>query len=105
MSKPAAIFRLHARGAVLGVASAAGEATVTADLRRAGLADLLTFVATGVTDNAAFLHAHRGDRDRAVYVGDTADDINSARSAGYRAVAITGGYQSASALPPPPRTR
>jgi len=93
-----ALSELYARGAVLGVASAAAAGTVRSDVERAGLTDLLTFVAAGVADKSTFLRAQRHRRARAVYVGDTAYDMRSARAAGYVAVAITGGYQSEIAL-------
>lgn len=99
--RPAArsvLVELRGRGARLGVASAAGAAAVQSDVRRAGLGDVLDFVATGVADKAAFLRSRREERARALYVGDTAYDMHSARTAGYRAVAITGGYQSAALL-------
>lgn len=93
-----ALTVLHDRGAVLGVASAAAAGTVAGDIERAGLTELLDFVATGVTDKSTFLRGQRDRRTRAMYVGDTAYDMRSARAAGYRAVAITGGYQSEQSL-------
>jgi phosphoglycolate phosphatase len=85
-------------GALLGVVSAAGAATVTADLERGGLVGYFSTTATAVADKASYLRGLRHLRPRAVYVGDTEYDLFSATAADYTGVAITGGYRSADAL-------
>jgi phosphoglycolate phosphatase len=93
-----ALAELTARGAYVAVVSAAGAEAVGSDVDAAGLGPHLHAVDAGVRDKAAHLAAHRDLRERAVYVGDTEYDVDSARRAGYLAVAITGGYRPRAAL-------
>jgi phosphoglycolate phosphatase len=85
---------LKASGVLIGVASAATRDAVDADVDRAGLGDRIDFVAAGITDKAEYLRSVRHLRPRALYVGDCEYDIDCARSTGYEAVAIVGGYRS-----------
>lgn len=85
------LTRLATHGATLGVVSAAGTATVHADARAASLDHLLHFIDGGITDKTRQLRARRNGA-LAIYVGDTAHDIQCGRTAGYRTVAITAGY-------------
>lgn len=89
---------LAGRGAHVGIVSAAGTDAVHADLRTSGLEPYVHSVATGIVDKAAHLREHRSLRRRAIYVGDTEYDMESAHRAGYDAVAVTGGYRPAAAL-------
>jgi phosphoglycolate phosphatase len=89
---------LRARGARLGVISAAGHDAVSADLQRTGLAGLFDVVTTGCAAKTAALKRERPTRSAAFYVGDTEYDIFCARAAGYRAIGLTGGYRPAEAL-------
>ena len=83
---------LRASGARIGILSAAGDATVRADMRQldveAGWQDLIT----DCHNKAAALGALRSRSPDAVFVGDTAYDIRSARAAGFQAIGIAGGY-------------
>ncbi|MCF2532856.1 HAD family hydrolase [Yinghuangia soli] len=89
---------LRARGARLGVVSAAGAQAVADDIRDTGLEDRFDVVLAGVAAKTSALLSQRPTRPRACYVGDTEYDIHCARAAGYLAVAITGGYRPADAL-------
>ena len=95
---PRVLADLAARGALLGVVSAAGAAAVSTDLERSSLTDSFDLTATAVADKAAHLRTLRHLRETAVYVGDTEYDVHCARQAGYVGVGITGGYRSAAAL-------
>jgi phosphoglycolate phosphatase len=94
----AALAGLVERGAYVAVVSAAGAEAVGTDVAAAGLGAHLHAVDSGVRDKAAHLAACRDLRERAVYVGDTEYDVDSARRAGYLAVAIAGGYRPRAAL-------
>lgn len=89
---------LRARGARLGVISAAGVQAVDGDLRNTGLYDRFDVVIAGCAAKTEALLDQRPTRPRAFYIGDTEYDIRSAHAAGYLAVAITGGYRPADAL-------
>ncbi|GAA4956943.1 HAD-IA family hydrolase [Yinghuangia aomiensis] len=89
---------LRAHGARLGVISAAGAQAVEADLHTTGLHDRFDVVIAGCRDKTTALREQRSTRSRACYIGDTEYDIRSAHTAGYLAVAITGGYRPADAL-------
>ncbi|MDI2130118.1 HAD family hydrolase [Yinghuangia seranimata] len=89
---------LRARGARVGVVSAAGAQAVTDDIRHTGLDGRFDVVLAGVPAKTSALLSQRPTRARAYYVGDTEYDIHCARAAGYLAVAITGGYRPADAL-------
>lgn len=89
---------LRARGAITGVVTAAAPGSVMADLRANGLDGLFDLIHTDVEDKVECLRSLRHLGGAAVYVGDTAYDITSARAAGYTAVSIGGGYQHATVL-------
>ena len=89
---------LRERGAVTGVVTAAAPGSVLADLRANGLDGQFDLVHTDVENKVACLRSLRHLGGAAVYVGDTAYDITSARAAGYTAVSIGGGYQHATVL-------
>ncbi|MEU8271046.1 HAD hydrolase-like protein [Sphaerisporangium sp. NPDC049002] len=89
---------LRAAGARVGVVSAAAASAVHGDLDRTGLAPYLDVIVTDADDKIAHLDAHRANHARLVYVGDTEYDIACARTAGYMAIAVTGGYRSESLL-------
>lgn len=92
------LAELVERGAVTGVVSAASTEAVRADVDASGMAGLFRQVAGGVDDKARHLAALRHHRERAFYVGDTEYDVASARTAGFVAVAVTGGYRPAEVL-------
>ncbi|MER7360149.1 HAD family hydrolase [Nonomuraea dietziae] len=89
---------LRGAGARVGVVSAAAASAVQRDLDRTGLAFYLDIVVTDADDKIAHLDAHRANHARLVYVGDTEYDIACARTAGYMAIAVTGGYRAESRL-------
>lgn len=95
---PSTLDTLRAHGARLGVISAAGVQAVEADLRTTGLHDRFDVVIAGCAAKTEALLDQRPTRLRACYIGDTEYDIRSAHTAGYLAVAITGGYRPADAL-------
>ena len=97
-SAHAALTALRGRGVTTGIVTAAGPESVRHDLRATGLDGLFDLVQTSVEDKAACLVALRPHAGRAIYVGDTAYDIASARAAGFTAVSIGGGYQHVSVL-------
>ncbi|MGW1680971.1 HAD family hydrolase [Saccharopolyspora sp. NPDC002376] len=88
---------LRARGARLGIISAASTESVFADAVAAALDPYLDFVSGDVGDKTQWLRHNRGDGTN-VYVGDTEYDVNCAKAAGFTAVAIAGGYCSIDAL-------
>lgn len=83
---------LRARGARVGVVSAAAAETVWLDLKHLHLDDLLHTVDAGAVDKLATLVSRRGERTRAVYVGDTEYDMVCAVDAGYTAIGVSGSY-------------
>ncbi|MCK9921567.1 HAD hydrolase-like protein [Frankia sp. AgPm24] len=83
---------LRARGARVGVVSAAAAETVWLDLKHLHLDDLLHTVDAGAVDKIATLVSRRGERVRAVYVGDTEYDMVCAVAASYTAIGVSGGY-------------
>lgn len=89
---------LRDRGAITGVVTAAAPGSVLADLEANGLEGKFDLVHTDVEDKVECLRSLRHVGGTAVYVGDTAYDITSARAAGYTAVSIGGGYQHATVL-------
>lgn len=89
---------LRASGVITGIVTAAAPASVRADIRANGLEGLFAEIHTDVDDKTACLRSLRHLGDPAIYVGDTAYDIDSARAAGYITVSIAGGYQHASLL-------
>lgn len=89
---------LRERGVVTGIVTAAAPGSVLADLHANGLEGLFDEVHTDVADKAGCLRSLRHLGATALYVGDTAYDITSARSAGYTTVSIGGGYQHATVL-------
>lgn len=89
-----ALNELDREGARLGVISAASVDTIRADQERLGLPDFWACVRGGASDKVRALREERGGRSHAIYVGDTAYDMTSAREAGYRAVGVAGGYTS-----------
>jgi phosphoglycolate phosphatase len=94
------LAQLRRQGATTGVISAAGQASLLADLERTGIGGDFTVVVGGVYDKAAALGwftAHGAER-AVVYVGDCEEDVHSARAAGVVAVAYTGGYRPAATL-------
>lgn len=93
-----ALAALTAGGASLGVVSAADRSSVDYDLDSLGFEVDWAVLAAPTTDKLAVLQQHRGERARAVYVGDTAYDMVCARAAGYLAVAVAGGYTPVAAL-------
>lgn len=89
-----ALVELDREGARLGVISAASVDTIKADQERLGLPYLWACLRGGATDKVRVLREERGGRAHAIYVGDTAYDMTSAREAGYRAVGVAEGYTS-----------
>lgn len=89
---------LREHGVLTGIVTAAAPESVEADIRTNDLEGLFTVVHTDVEDKVACLRSLRHLGEPALYVGDTAYDMVSARAAGYTAVSITGGYQHASLL-------
>ncbi|MGG7507127.1 HAD family hydrolase [Plantibacter sp. YIM 135249] len=89
---------LHGAGVWLGVVSAAAAPAVDHDRLSLAVPEVWRLVESSVSDKVRVLAANRGERERAVYVGDTAYDMRSAVAAGYLAVGVTGGYGSAEAL-------
>lgn len=94
----ATLTTLREHGVITGIVTAAAPESVRADIRANDLEDLFTVVRTDVEDKVACLRSLRHLGDPAIYVGDTAYDIASAREAGYTAISIAGGYQHASLL-------
>lgn len=92
------LVELVERGAVTAVVSAASTEAVRADVDVSGMAGLFGQVAGGVDDKARHLATLRHHRERAFYVGDTEYDVRSALTAGFVAVAVTGGYRPAEVL-------
>lgn len=92
------VAELRERGVITGVVTAAAPGSVRADLERNGLAGLFDEIHTDVEDKVACLQSLRHLGEPALYVGDTAYDVISARAAGYTTVSIGGGYQHASVL-------
>lgn len=84
---------LRKHGAITGIVTAAAPGSVQADLRANDLDGQFDLIHTDVEDKVGCLTSLRHLGDPAVYVGDTAYDITSARAAGYTAVSIGGGYQ------------
>lgn len=97
-SARATVTELREHGVVTGVVTAAAPGSVHADLRANGLDGLFDHIHTDVEDKVACLSSLRHLGGSAIYVGDTAYDVSSAREAGYTAVSIGGGYQHASVL-------
>ncbi|NQX28353.1 HAD family hydrolase [Microbacteriaceae bacterium VKM Ac-2854] len=93
-----ALRRLADGGAYLGVVSAAARSSVEYDLDSLGFEVAWAALEAPTTDKLAVLRRYRGERARAVYVGDTAYDMVCARTAGYLAVAVAGGYTPVDAL-------
>jgi phosphoglycolate phosphatase len=88
----ATLDRLHAGGAWMGVVSAASINAVDFDRASLGVPDVWRSVEAPVVDKVAALAAHRHERARAFYVGDTAYDMRSATEAGYVPIGVAGGY-------------
>jgi phosphoglycolate phosphatase len=82
----------------VGIITAADPALVGADSARLDIRHLLTWVAGRVTDKQAELTRAATTSRTAVYIGDTADDVEQARRAGVVAVALTGGYHNRTRL-------
>ncbi|MPV89662.1 HAD hydrolase-like protein [Georgenia ruanii] len=89
---------LRAAGAVTGVVTAASEAAMRYDVEHTGLQGVFDHVHTSVRDKAARLAELRSLGREAFYVGDTAYDIECARSAGYIAIGVGAGYQAEAIL-------
>jgi phosphoglycolate phosphatase len=87
-----ALDRLAADGAWLGVVSAAALEAVDFDRASLGVPEVWRSVEAPVVDKVAALAAHRHERERAFYVGDTAYDMRSAIEAGYVPIGVAGGY-------------
>lgn len=87
-----ALLSLYARGASLGVVSAAARSAIAFDLGSLDLPPVFDVVRGSVADKAAVLAEERGTRPRAFYVGDTVYDMECALAAGYRAVGVARGY-------------
>lgn len=92
------LTRLRGAGILTGIVTAADPKSVDQDITANGLLGLFDLIHTGVTDKAGRLAGLRNLADHAVYVGDTAYDIVSARDAGFTSVSIAGGYQHPSLL-------
>lgn len=92
------VAALRERGVITGVVTAAAPGSVREDLRSNGLEGLFDLVHTDVEDKVGCLRSLRHLGEPALYVGDTAYDITSARAAGYTTVSIGGGYQHATIL-------
>lgn len=97
-SARATLQTLRERGVVTGVVTAAAPESVWADIHANDLDGLFDFVRADVEDKAACLRSLRDLGESALYVGDTAYDVASARAAGYVAVSIADGYQHADLL-------
>lgn len=95
---PETITALRDQGVITGVVTAAAPGSVREDLRANGLDGLFDLVYTDVENKVECLRSLRHLGEPALYVGDTAYDINSARAAGYTTVSIGGGYQHATIL-------
>lgn len=93
-----ALWGLRDSGVRLGVVSAAYDSSVRADIRSLDLDGLWDSVDAPATDKLAVLRARRGDAAVAVYVGDTAYDMECAVAAGYVPVAVSGGYSDVEVL-------
>ncbi|KAE8765990.1 HAD family hydrolase [Georgenia thermotolerans] len=89
---------LRTAGVVTGVVTAANRAAMRYDVEHTGLRGVFDHVHTSVRDKAARLAALRPLGRRAYYVGDTAYDIECARTAGYVAIGVGAGYQAAAIL-------
>lgn len=92
------VTELRECGVITGVVTAAAPGSVRADLESNGLEGLFDVVHTDVEDKVECLRSLRHLGEPAFYVGDTAYDVTSARTAGYTAVSIGGGYQHSSVL-------
>ncbi|MGP6174603.1 HAD family hydrolase [Corynebacterium sp. A21] len=88
------IHTLKSKGVMLGVVTAANQKSLTFDIEAAQLQGVFDFVHSSVADKENCLRNLKSEEGRYLYVGDTAYDVLSARSAGYEAIAISGGYQS-----------
>lgn len=100
------IQRLHAAGAVLGIATGKSRRGVRLLLEREGLGDAFATVQTADTHpskphpsmiEAALAETGAGVDD-AVMIGDTTYDMAMARNAGIRAIGVSWGYHSVAAL-------
>lgn len=89
---------LRAHGAVTGIVTAAAPESVWADIRANDLEGLFDLVHTDVEDKVGCLRSLRDLGEHALYVGDTAYDVASARAAGFTTVSIADGYQHAELL-------
>ena len=92
------IGSLRELGAVTGVVTAAAPGSVRADLDSNDFDGMFDYLCTDVDDKVECLRSLRHVGEQAVYVGDTAYDIVSAKSAGFTAVSIGGGYQCSATL-------
>lgn len=88
----AALHALAGGGAWLGIVSAAAREAVDFDRSSLGVPEVWRSVQAPIVDKESVLREHRGRRERAFYVGDTAYDMRSAIAAGYVAVGVAGGY-------------
>lgn len=82
----------------VGVITAADPELVSADSARLEIRHLLTWVVGQVTNKKDELMKAAIPFSRVVYVGDTADDMEHAHSAGVTAIALTGGYHNRARL-------
>jgi phosphoglycolate phosphatase len=87
-----AFARLGAAGIRIGVVSAAAQHVLDADVEAVGLDGVFDVVIGSAVDKHAVLSAELGDRVPALYVGDTAYDMECAALAGYLPVGASGGY-------------
>lgn len=106
---PAVLGDLRARGLVLGLATNDTEAPARLHLAAAGVLELFAFVAgwdSGFGGKPApgqllaFARAHGLDPARVVMVGDSRHDLDAARAAGMRAVAVLTGVAGREELAP-----
>lgn len=94
----AALRELHAAGVWLGIVSAAAAESVDHDRCSLDVPEVWQAVHAPAADKVAVLRSHRGAREHAFYVGDTAYDMRSALTAGYVPIGVTGGYAAAQTL-------
>lgn len=106
---PAVLGALRARGLVLGLATNDTEAPARLHLAAAGVLEMFAFVAgwdSGYGGKPApgqllaFAQAHGLDPARVVMVGDSRHDLDAARAAGMRAVAVLTGVAGFPELAP-----
>lgn len=93
-----ALIQLADEDVWLGIVSAAAAEAVTHDLTSLDVPPVWDAVLAPAADKVTVLRALRHHADTAVYVGDTAYDMQCAIEAGYQPVGVRGGYSSDTVL-------